>query len=303
MLVKTGCRLHFGLIDLNGDLGRIDGGVGLGLSNPGVTISVVPSESLTVQGPQSELVQNYASTLMNKYGLPPAELSIETVIPRHVGLGSGTQLALATGKAMLSISDKDVPTTELADCLGRGGTSGIGTAVFDSGGFILDGGHSIEEKSQFLPSSASDTSPPPIISRMRFPDWNIRIFKPTGSKIAGKEEKSLFQTKTPIALDSVRQISHIVLMKLLPSIAESDFTEFRDAIELIQKVAWKKIEVENQPRSKKLIDELSEKGLAAGLSSWGPTVYAISPTPINDVDLNCPYFESSPDNEGASVYE
>lgn len=301
MLVETGCRLHFGLIDLNGGLGRIDGGVGLGLSDPGVTISAQPSESLTVKGPHSELIRDYASTIMNTYGVPPAELSIKSVIPRHVGLGSGTQLALATAKSLIGVSDVDISTTELADCLGRGGTSGIGTAAFERGGFILDGGHSIEEKSQFLPSSASDASPPPVTSRMEFPNWNIRIFQPGGVGKSGTEEESAFQDETPISLDEIRRISHIIMMKLMPSIAEADFQAFRDAIESLQTLGWKRLEVEKQPQSRQVMKELSEQGVAAGLSSWGPAVYAISPTPINDIDFECQYFDSSPDNSGATI--
>jgi beta-ribofuranosylaminobenzene 5'-phosphate synthase len=301
MLVETGCRLHLGLIDLNGGLGRIDGGVGLGISDPGVTISAKPSNSLDVSGTHSQLVQNYASTLMEKYELPPAKLNIESVIPRHVGLGSGTQLALATGSAMVEISDIDVPVTELADHLGRGGTSGIGTAVFERGGFVLDGGHSTAEKDQFLPSSASKASPPPVISRLEFPDWNIRIYQPRGSGKSGEAEKSVFQNKTPIPIDDVRHLSHVVLMKLLPSVAESDFQAFREAVEDIQNIGWKRFEVKKKPKSKQIINQLSEKGVAAGLSSWGPVVYGISPDSLPEIGINCQYFDTSSDNQGATI--
>ncbi len=50
VFIKTPCRLHFSLIDLNGSLNRIDGGVGLTLEKPNFTIEVLDRESLTSRG-------------------------------------------------------------------------------------------------------------------------------------------------------------------------------------------------------------------------------------------------------------
>ena len=36
--VKTPARLHLGLIDLNGDLGRLFGGIGVAIDYPNVTL-------------------------------------------------------------------------------------------------------------------------------------------------------------------------------------------------------------------------------------------------------------------------
>ena len=41
VVIRTGCRLHFTLIDMNAELGRVDGGVGVGLKAPGDRKSVV----------------------------------------------------------------------------------------------------------------------------------------------------------------------------------------------------------------------------------------------------------------------
>jgi beta-ribofuranosylaminobenzene 5'-phosphate synthase len=37
--ITTPCRLHITLIDMNGELGRVDGGAGLTLSSPNVKIT------------------------------------------------------------------------------------------------------------------------------------------------------------------------------------------------------------------------------------------------------------------------
>ena len=50
VFIKTPCRLHFSLIDLNGSLNRVDGGIGLALKKPNFTIEVLDRESLTHRG-------------------------------------------------------------------------------------------------------------------------------------------------------------------------------------------------------------------------------------------------------------
>ena len=91
--------------------------------------------------------------------------TVDKTYPSHSGLGSGTQLSLAAGKLISKMNDLDLTASEIASIVGRGGTSGIGVAAFDKGGFIVDGGHNKAEKPGFLPSSASHASPPPIIAR------------------------------------------------------------------------------------------------------------------------------------------
>jgi beta-ribofuranosylaminobenzene 5'-phosphate synthase len=48
--VKTPARLHLGLIDLNGDIGRIYGGLGVALDHPNVILETQKSKPLTVSG-------------------------------------------------------------------------------------------------------------------------------------------------------------------------------------------------------------------------------------------------------------
>jgi len=50
VFIKTPCRLHFSLIDLNGSLGRVDGGIGLTLKKPNFSIEVLDRESLIHRG-------------------------------------------------------------------------------------------------------------------------------------------------------------------------------------------------------------------------------------------------------------
>ena len=44
--VKTPARLHLGLIDLNGDLGRMFGGLGVGIDHPNVIVEAEQSQRI-----------------------------------------------------------------------------------------------------------------------------------------------------------------------------------------------------------------------------------------------------------------
>ncbi len=51
--VKTPARLHLGLIDLRGDLGRVFGGLGVGIDHPSVVLEAQESKELLVTGENS----------------------------------------------------------------------------------------------------------------------------------------------------------------------------------------------------------------------------------------------------------
>jgi beta-ribofuranosylaminobenzene 5'-phosphate synthase len=301
MRIETGCRLHFGLIDLNGDIGRVDGSIGLGINNPGMVLEAERSDSLEVDGHLAERAEDAASATMEYIHGHPVSIEILESIPQHVGLGSGTQVALAAGTAVTKLNQSNVPVTKLAKIVGRGGTSGIGTASFEKGGFILDGGHKASEKGGFLPSRVSEVAPPPVISRLEFPEWDIRIFLPQEEGTHGVRELQFFEDVCPIPRGEVEELSHVIIMKLLPSIAESEFGEFREAIRAIQDLGFKRREVDRQPRSKELITKLNELGCAAGLSSLGPAVYSISPSPPDYEYISCPSFHAEPKTDGPRI--
>ena len=48
--VKAPARLHLGLIDLGGDLGRLFGGIGVAINQPNVIVEAEKSERFTVEG-------------------------------------------------------------------------------------------------------------------------------------------------------------------------------------------------------------------------------------------------------------
>ncbi|MEM0330853.1 MAG: beta-ribofuranosylaminobenzene 5'-phosphate synthase [Archaeoglobaceae archaeon] len=275
MRIKTPSRIHITLIDLNGSLGRIDGGVGFALNEPFVEIEAFESDEVSVGGNALNFKRfKEVTEKLSAYFGKGIDIYVKADYQSHVGLGSGTQISLAIGKAFSELYGYGLSVREIAELVGRGGTSGIGVAVFEFGGFIVDGGHSKKEKKDFLPSSASKAKPAKIISRLEFPEWDVVVVIPKLSGAYGLGEVDLFQKSCPVPLEDVRELCHLILMKMLPAVVEKDLDSFIFALRRIQHLGFKKAEVE---RYGSLIRECLEQ-FPAGMSSTGPSIFAVTDT-------------------------
>jgi len=273
MIVRSGARLHLALIDLDGGLGRVDGGVGLALEEPGVEVKVEKSDTLEAE----DGIKPLAEKILEHYSIPGAKIEIVKAIPDHIGLGSATQLALAVGTGITRSYGVDAPTREIARIVNRGGTSGIGVSVFETGGFVVDGGHNASEKPGFTPSHFSGARPGPVLARYEVPkDWSFVCAAPGLSGAHGEEEKNVFEKHCPLGADEVAAVSRIVLMNVMPAMAEEDIAAFGSAINRLQETGFKKIEIGLQdPVVKELLDFLRARGVGAGMSSFGPLCFGV----------------------------
>ncbi|MFO7968251.1 MAG: beta-ribofuranosylaminobenzene 5'-phosphate synthase [Archaeoglobaceae archaeon] len=314
--IRTSSRIHLTLIDLNLEVGRVDGGAGIAIEEPHIEITGNKSEEDSLTGNIVNL--DRFRSVSNKFKhLTGHNASIEVLSDyrSHVGMGSGTQISLAIGEVYNRIFDLNLSVREIAEITGRGGTSGIGVAAFQSGGFIVDGGHSTKEKKGFTPSSASKASPPPVISRQDFPPWKIVVVTPELSGFSGGDEVSLFEKYCPVPVEDVRKISHLILMKMIPSIMENDLDDFGDSLWNIQGLGFKKAEVDQYGNMIwDVFRNLRELTPAVGMSSTGPTVYAITETNANakniqkyaakyfqNMGLNCEKIITTARNKGADI--
>jgi len=284
--VTSPSRLHFTLIDLNGELGRVDAGIGVALNEPSLKIRVyrIDSESETENPVEvlpilKRIRERIEPELKYSY-----KVEILRALPHHVGLGSRTQLSLSVAKAISVLEHRDFTTYELAKLVGRGGTSGIGTAAFDHGGFILDGGHLFRRggnagvKHSFLPSSASGVPPPPVLFQHPLPeDWFFVLAIPHVKRGAhGSEEIEIFKRNCPIRATEVEKLCRLILMRILPSVIEKDIYTFGESLSMIQQIGFKKIEVGLQHHLiRELFDFFATHALGYGMSSFGPTTYGI----------------------------
>ncbi len=313
--IKTPSRIHITLIDLNGSIGRIDGGVGLTLQNPFVEIVAEEDDEVVVEGECLNLdrFKTIAKILSDRFG-KGIRIEVLSDYKAHVGLGSGTQISLAVATAFNEMYGLGFSVRELAHIVERGGTSGIGVAAFEMGGFIVDGGHSKREKSDFLPSSASKAKPAPVIARHEFPDWDIVVAVPDLTGFYGIKEINLFKDVCPIPLDEVRELCHLILMKLLPAVVEEDLDEFGDAIWRIQHLGFKKAEIDRYgDLIRNALDYVGNFTKATGMSSTGPAIYAITDSNarciakdielfFEDREIGCETLITRAKNSGAEIF-
>ncbi len=271
-------RLHITLIDLNGALGRVDGSVGLTLDSPTIKIDVRKDEGISISGSDvfADRIDGVIRTIATEYKISGVAINVIDEYRAHVGLGAGTAVSLAVASGISRLFDLNLELDELARLTGRGGTSGIGVAAYRSGGFIVDGGH--KNKASFLPSSASSTyGLPPVLMRYEFPEWDIVLAIPNLQGASDVPEVDIFQQQCPIPLNEVQALCHVILMEMLPAVVEKDVERFGRSINHVQTIGFKRRELALQPFCKDLIDFMNENGaLGAGMSSFGPTVYAIS---------------------------
>jgi beta-ribofuranosylaminobenzene 5'-phosphate synthase len=296
VIVQTPSRLHLTLIDMHGGSGRVDGGVGITLEEPGILIEVRQSPVLEVQGcdcvTQERILDTARQVLKDLNAGRNVSITVRNHYPSHIGLGSGSQLTLAIARGIAELHGRALSVQELALLVGRGGTSGIGTAAFEQGGFIVDGGHTFGqdgEKSEFRPSAASrGVRPPPVIARHDFPkDWKIMLAMPDlPSGASGLKESDIFRTRCPVPVEEVRKLCHEILMRMLPGLVEKDLDLFGSSVNAVQELGFKKVELSLQPQQiAELIGRMRSAGAAcAGMSSFGPTVYAIGDTDIRGIE-------------------
>ncbi|MEM7222811.1 MAG: beta-ribofuranosylaminobenzene 5'-phosphate synthase family protein [Pseudomonadota bacterium] len=270
--VTVPARLHLGFLDLEGGLGRRYGSLGITLDGPSTRLYLRPAAGPSTSGPDCERAQAYLLRLVEDFGLnEDLELTIEQAIPAHAGLGSGTQLALAVGHAVERLFALGLSATELANRLDRGARSGIGLGAFTQGGVLLDGGRGALDE------------PPPIISRFDFPnDWRIfLIYDHSNLGVHGPAELEAFQALPPFPAEAAAGLCRLVLMMILPALAERDLGRFGAGISELQRVVGDHFAPAQggrfaSPGVSEVLTWLEAEGtVGIGQSSWGPTGFAL----------------------------
>jgi beta-RFAP synthase len=296
--VSVPARLHFGFLDLNGGLGRRFGSVGLSVSGLRTRISVAARSQMQVSGPERERASRYSDRLRDALGLAGAyDVQIAEAIPSHAGLGSGTQLALALAAAFRRLHGLPLDIRADAARLGRGERSGVGMGLFEGGGVVVDGGH----------GSATDIAP--IVCRMPFPhDWRIvLVLDRTRTGVHGEDEIAAFARLPPFPSGDAAHICRLVLMQVLPALAEADLVAFAAAIKEMQRLLGAYFAPLQggspfaSPDVAAALDLLEGEGaLGSGQSSWGPTGFAFARSQ-NEADRLVAFAHRHPRCQGLDI--
>ncbi len=273
--IATTARLHMGFFDLNGSLGRRFGSIGVSLDQPTTELSAWRADGFSAEGNEAKRAVKVARKLAKALDLQGGvNIRLSQTIPEHVGLGSGTQMALAVGLAMDRLYGLKLNISDVAMLTERGTRSGIGLGAFAAGGIIVDGGR------------GTQTLIPPVIARADFPEtWRIiLILDHTDNGIHGIEETEAFRTLPEFPEEAAAAMCRHVLMQALPALAEHDLANFGAAIrELQQRTGDYFAPVQGgryaSPRVTKVLKWLGENGVVCyGQSSWGPTGFALLAT-------------------------
>ncbi|MGA8056371.1 MAG: beta-ribofuranosylaminobenzene 5'-phosphate synthase family protein [Burkholderiales bacterium] len=270
--VAAPARLHLGFLDLNGNLGRRFGSLGLAIDAFPTIVRVAFSGHDQVVGTDAARVGKVIARLRQQLGFDsPLEVELVAAPPPHAGLGSGTQLALTLGTAVCRLHQRTVAPTELTTLLGRGLRSGIGLAAFQQGGFVVDAGAARQDRA------------PTTLVRIPFPDsWRVMlVLDPTGEGLHGAEEVAAFRALPPQARDAAGELCRLTLMGVLPGLVEQDLEQFGRAVTQIQAIVGDYFSPAQGGRflSARVADALewlaAEGVHCIGQSSWGPTGFAI----------------------------
>jgi beta-RFAP synthase len=280
--VDAPARLHLGFLDPNGSLGRVFGSVGLTIDERGTRITMRIAEGTHIDGARSDAerarIEQYLEVLHAAWDGPPVAVELQRASRAHAGLGSGTQLALATGTAYARLAGRSITTSELAQLLGRGGRSGIGILGFDHGGLLVDGGPG----QHFDANGAVHHDVPPLLFRQPFPDaWRILLVDDTTREgLHGDDERRGLASLAPFPQALAAHLCHLVLLRILPGIAETDFDAFADGITELQQTIGEYFApvqggVFTSPAVAATLEAVASQQTAGiGQTSWGPTGFA-----------------------------
>jgi len=270
-------RLHFGLFRVPGAEEvpaheRVYGGVGLMVELPGVIVSACPAASWHIEGMLASRAQEFALryvTHLAETERRPFQLLVERCPREHTGLGVGTQLGLAVGKALAVASGRFPTAVELAPAIGRGNRSAVGVHGFDRGGLVVECG---KRAGEVISPLSAHVMPPR--------SWRVLLFTPPVTNLwHGTREREAFANPAPGHTARLRELAESVIV---PAARNGDLTAFGAAVYEFNRCAGEPFALVqggtySSAVTSELVSELRRLGvLAVGQSSWGPTVFAIT---------------------------
>ncbi len=274
--IQTPSRLHFGLFSF-GNHGRQFGGVGVMIERPSLVLELSAADRFEVSGACCEELNACAHQWAQYFQLkqlPACRLDLQASLPRHVGLGSGTQLAAAVAAGLTAFSRRPPLTAiELAQATGRGKRSAIGTYGFLLGGLLVESGKLADEELS------------PLEDRWEFPAaWRfVLVQADTSAGLHGCRERQAFDRLPPVDPRVREELIAEVRSVMLPALKASDCDAFSHSLYRFGYRAGLCFAPAqggpyNGPRIAALVREIRELGVpGVAQSSWGPTLCCVVP--------------------------
>ncbi len=300
--VVTGSRLHWGMFSFGRTDVRQFGGLGVMVDRPGLQLEVtlVDSASATLASGYAvvagweqateahwgsaghsllDRARGFARRYLDADGSPwlADRLRFRLIEPpqQHIGLGVGTQLALAVGRGLEALLNLPrLPLCELSQRLGRGRRSAVGIHGFAHGGLIVEAG-------KLLPGEIS-----PLLARLPLPDaWRFVLLTPVSPPgLAGSAELAAFEQLPAVSASRTGQLCQVAMLEVLPAAQSADVRAFGAAIDRFGQLAGQCFAAQQggvyASERVEALAALARRAGACGVaqSSWGPTLAAVLPS-------------------------
>jgi len=270
--VEAGARLHMGFHTIMDRHHRVDyAGGGFYIAQPQTLVEAwAPCPSTRVEGPAEAV--GPAREALERLGVEGVCLRVLSAPPRHYGLGSTTQIMMASATAALHALGEEPSIGRLArlgvERLGRTRGSTVGVHLFLRGGFILDPG----------------VPPPPGLGepvRLGVPgDWRFILVLPGAGRGVpeGEGEDRLLAGVEPGA--RARGLMAEGLRLALLGLMRRDLDTLIDGLRRVQAgtgLAFQRLQGGvYRGDLARIVDEAWRDGIFLAQSSWGPTLYTIT---------------------------
>ena len=311
--VVSCARLHFGMFSFGSAAMRSYGGVGLSINQPGIHLSAFRNEpgenrrtegDIQACGPMAARAISCATHAMQAWNLIQengCRIVIHSAPRDHVGLGSGTQLAMSIALAIRQLFRVVLPGdglevfkqggvseplgAALASAVQRMGRSNIGLQAFCGGGLLVEAG-------RFVPSVPSENNTQsdrwrnPLLRRVHLPQqWRaVLVVLRNAVGLSGDQERMAFSGLPHVSRSVTAELARIAFLELLPAAIEHDFELFSEAVghygalagEAFSSVSASLPYATALARIQGVL--VDNECQAVGQSSWGPAVFALCPS-------------------------
>lgn len=272
-------RLHFGMFSFGVPNTRQFGGAGVMIDQPATTLRIQTASEDECLGLHSSRLRQ-ALDIVRSTGwsseVPPCKLMLATSPRSHVGLGSGTQTALAVVAGLRAAANlPPLEALELGEASGRAKRSSVGLHGFLHGGLIVEAGKLPPEKVA------------PLLAQSPLPEnWRFVLICPRYKEgLSGESERAAFAALPPVPSAITEELRRIALEQLAPAARHADFATFAEGIFRFGLAAGQCFKshqagVYATEQLARLVERVRDAGVrGVGQSSWGPTLFTLHASP------------------------
>ena len=246
------------------------------IDRPPLELDVRVADEFQVDGPRAQRITDFATRWVTHHpNLRPlrCRLVLRSAPPSHVGLGSGTQLALAVAAGLQRFFQlPELAPAELARSVDRGQRSAVGTYGFAHGGLIAEQGR--------LPHE----SLAPLAACVPLPEaWRFVLVRDSNATgLSGAAEREAFEALPAVPPEVTHSLKRELHERMLPAAADSDWNLFSESVFDYGVQAGSCFAAcQGGPfasaRIAALVSAIRQFGIpGAGQSSWGPSVFAVA---------------------------